>query len=709
MKLAPRISFTTRVVLWLIGLPLLMAALGAWTFYANRADAFLPSAQEQAQIEQLEGILDKIQGDPYASISVNGKSYGNPVATKMVRDRIAQLRHTGGSAAETLALAPVMRTVGLATLVSGMAAALIGVAGMAMVRQAASRARRSREQLLAAFSWWQRWLGRYIGLLLLVLSAGFLALTVIACMVAYERGIIGNASGGELKLYVFMVFIGAFLAWGCLRALWRLRASLATQHEPMAVMGRDMSEAEAPGLWRYVRDLAERVGTAAPDHIVLGVVSSFYVTAHDIMLQPHGKPLTGRTLHLPLSYMILLSPEENTAVLAHELGHFVGADTDYSLRFLPIYAGMYGVFDKVVERSDNEWATPALAFTGYLVKAFDQAVQHWSRLREFEADRIAASVAGGQAVAASLIRVTALDQVVNRYLAEISRRPDAAGEDFIGRLSDAARDTPLSAPDLSAEVATAHPHDTHPPTLERITAVGITPTASQLAQVLAEPVNPAHQTWVRDLFSDSDAVQRAVLEDFKAVARETNAAQHQALTALAEQGKGEVSFLHSNKMLWVVGFLLVIVLILLGGSTFLGAHTGFSGGETWISLGAAAAGLILIVCLVMLIKGRKRPFLTLADDAIRVPGLVRAVPWADVENFEMSVIQGNILITFILRENAPDYGKAPGYVHGFKYQPAKGKMLVSGRGVRGMKPQQLFDLLSEYQAAAAARNALRTW
>ncbi|MFD2022059.1 M48 family metalloprotease [Pseudocitrobacter faecalis] len=48
-----------------------------------------------------------------------------------------------------------------------------------------------------------------------------------------------------------------------------------------------------------------------------------------------GERLTGNTLYLPLTYLSLLNEAEIAAVVGHELGHFTGEDTQYSLRFAP--------------------------------------------------------------------------------------------------------------------------------------------------------------------------------------------------------------------------------------------------------------------------------------------------------------------------------------------------------------------------------------
>lgn len=695
-----------RVSVWLVIMPLVMAAAGAWVWHANRTDTFVPTAAEQRQIDRLETILTDIRGNPRATLTIDGRRYGNPLATQMVEQRLRELRHETARDSTVRALSPWARGAGLAAVVIGIGAALIGLAGMIMVRLAAAGALRSRERLLAAFSRWQTRLPRYLGLLLTLLTTGFLALTAAACIIGYEQVILTNASGNTFKLYLILILCGAFLAWGSGLALFRLARTLKPQHEPMEVMGRDLSAAEAPGLWAFVRDLAAKVGTAPPDNIVLGVVSSYYVTAHDILLKPHDKPLSGRTMHLPLSYMTLLSPQENTAVLAHELGHFVGADTDYSLKFSPIYAGMIATLMQISERSGNEWAKPATAFTAYLIDSFDAAVKHWSRLREFEADKVAARIAGGRAVATSLVRITVLDDVVNDYLDRIARRPDEAGEDFVARLADAAREAPLAVPNLSAEAATAHPLDTHPPTLQRMGAVGRPPTDDLIQEALAEPVNAEHQAWVRGLFADSQTLQAQLLGDFKHVARENNAVRREMLTGLAAQAGNTVELYHSRWLVFLLGGLAAVCAF---GAVlaFLSNLGKLSREGTILTAVAGGAFLVFFTLLIMLIRARRRPFLVLSGGELQMPGLARAVPWSDIYNFEMTTSNSTVVIKFNLNPRTPDHGRLGGYIPGFKYKRGRSQIVVTGFGVQGMSSDKLFALLETYQTAAAAHQELQ--
>mgnify|MGYP003350095002 CR=1 FL=1 len=68
------------------------------------------------------------------------------------------------------------------------------------------------------------------------------------------------------------------------RPLWqhehhRVDRGVGTVHRTVDdALAREVTAAEAPELWRTVRSAAERMQTAPPDHIVVGLQLNFYVT-----------------------------------------------------------------------------------------------------------------------------------------------------------------------------------------------------------------------------------------------------------------------------------------------------------------------------------------------------------------------------------------------------------------------------------------------
>ena len=95
-----------------------------------------------------------------------------------------------------------------------------------------------------------------------------------------------------------------------------------------------ITRAASPALWARVDGLCRRLGTQPVTHIVGGIDDNFFVTEHPVHLTGHE--LTGRTLFVSLSLLKRLDKGEADAVLAHEMAHFSGGDTEYSKRTSPL-------------------------------------------------------------------------------------------------------------------------------------------------------------------------------------------------------------------------------------------------------------------------------------------------------------------------------------------------------------------------------------
>ncbi|NGE24654.1 M48 family metalloprotease, partial [Klebsiella pneumoniae] len=130
---------------------------------------------------------------------------------------------------------------------------------------------------------------------------------------------------------------------------------------------------------------------------------------HSISLN-ENQLIEGKTLYFPLLYSALLNREEASAVIGHELGHFTGEDTTYSLNFAPIYAGMSHSISLVANEVQDYYSkvimSPSVYLGIFFLEQFDFAVSHWSRIRELETDKAGASVSSPAAVASSLLRIS---------------------------------------------------------------------------------------------------------------------------------------------------------------------------------------------------------------------------------------------------------------------------------------------------------------
>lgn len=197
-----------------------------------------------------------------------------------------------------------------------------------------------------------------------------------------------------------------FVSWVLVVApiVWlTLRVFLAPLPVPQ---GRELTEAEAPQLFRMITDLRERL-QAAPIHHVL-ITEEFNAA---IAQCPRFGLFGGYRNYLILGLPLLdaVSAEELLAVIAHEYGHLSGGHGQLG-RW--IYR-QRKTFDTLYEhaqarREDN-------AVNGFLAGMLDSFAPYYnaytfvlSRQNEYEADAMSSRIAGAEAGASALIRISLL-------------------------------------------------------------------------------------------------------------------------------------------------------------------------------------------------------------------------------------------------------------------------------------------------------------
>lgn len=166
-----------------------------------------------------------------------------------------------------------------------------------------------------------------------------------------------------------------------------------------------------------------------------------------------------------------------------ELGHFCGEDTKFTLKFYPIYAGTNQALEALQftgAESGRFGITllPAIAILAFFMEQFGRAELAFGRGREFEADKLGASISSPQHVATALLKVGAFAPKWESMWTSI-----AAGNVDPARLEQAytnmrqlsaeiaASSTLQEDLDEVASIAITHPTDTHPPTGMRIKAL----------------------------------------------------------------------------------------------------------------------------------------------------------------------------------------------------------------------------------------------
>ncbi|MCX5584850.1 M48 family metalloprotease [Streptomyces erythrochromogenes] len=339
----------------------------------------------------------------------------------------------------------------------------------------------------------------------LVLLAGFYLLGVflLAALVGVDFAVVTWLHG---PVAFKIIIVSVVLAVPIVRGLFMLRTP---KGEPPA--GITVTEAQEPLLWQTVRDIAQQVGTRAPDEIVLidEVNAAVAEDARLLGLRPGT-----RRLYLGLPLMTGLDEMQLRAVLAHEMGHYANFDT----RLTPLIARGRAQLIRTIghfhERADNKVAKERarqekrdekrvakgkgakgvdtsgqgatyramakiyMAYGNFYMRATRTA----GRRQELAADLASVRVAGRDSAASALREINALDSAHDFYMSSYATLGVGAGllprpgEVFGGlrKLLDA-RSEDLD--DLRRELSTepASPYDSHPPLAERVARIEALP------------------------------------------------------------------------------------------------------------------------------------------------------------------------------------------------------------------------------------------
>lgn len=253
-----------------------------------------------------------------------------------------------------------------------------------------------------------------------------------------------------------------------------------------SVVGRVLEESEAPSFWQRVRELTERVHTASPDQIIVGIDDNFFVTEQPVMLGDELR--TGRTLFVSLSLLRVLTRGEADAVLGHEMAHFSGEDTLYSVRISPLLE-RYGLYLRALH--DGVISQPVFQFMVAFWSLYQLALRKISREREFRADRIGAELSSSKSMAGALVKITAYARYREKVQVELFSKDEIVHEMDVSKRIESGFPTYLRAclaGEELAESGTPHPFDTHPSTARRLASLGVDPDAALRDESLLDEV-----------------------------------------------------------------------------------------------------------------------------------------------------------------------------------------------------------------------------
>jgi Zn-dependent protease with chaperone function len=299
----------------------------------------------------------------------------------------------------------------------------------------------------------------------------------------------------NLKLMAILGSLGLLLLISALSIVTAMKRLL--ELDPLRVTGVVLEKHEMRSLFERVARIARRLGSREPERIVLGIEPTAYVANVPLRLRGVGDLPQAETLYLSTVALRVLDDAELDALIGHELGHFRGADLEFSSRFAPAFRSMALAIESVATEGDeNDSASfailPAIGFLTFMIYTLRRIVSGIGRQREFAADQASLEVSNPRAVASLLVKFTLLSSQwddfrlgVGRLLHQgVSRRNFSL--DYLARTREFMG--AVNAEKMGRALLrdhTPHPLDSHPTLAERATAVGIDAAASVEPSLLA--------------------------------------------------------------------------------------------------------------------------------------------------------------------------------------------------------------------------------
>ncbi|GAB7533752.1 M48 family metallopeptidase [Pseudomonas sp. 3A(2025)] len=704
-----------KLVAVLVLLPLCLALFGAWELQRSVANT-REHAELRTWLTDLGPTIKTLRARPASEMVDVG---GTKMPAAQVLARIDSL----ASGMDTLqAIDRSRQVLAIAVIALSLLATVIGLAALIGLSSAAARALRSREHLLRIFTRASKVLPYGLVGHILVMGAAVVAMLGFEGLGVWHAG---KLSSGEVKVMA----VAAIIMLLCLYSLWHVVRQLRVMlhmFEPVAlsVHGRPVSHEQAPGLWAFVNALADRLGALAPEHIVVGLHEGFYVTSSDIELLPCQSTLSGRTLHVPVIYLGVLDTAELSAVIGHELGHFVGDDTEYSLRFLPVYDGIgrsLGVIGGLMIEGGLLRRTllrPAFMLGVYFLECFDHSVSHWSRLRELAADAAGAKLGGHLAAASALVRISAIEPLLLDALqARIDPHDDPQPADLPASLLEELAQKTLALPAEHLAVQLPHPSDSHPSNGERFAALQVDADDAVAHGLRPVVATQACANW-QGYLADAPALCAVIGQDFLEHYAAQDAELVQQLHEVAGQVSGEVRF---HEGAHVQGWITSILFGLVGlagvaaiAIPLLFTQDAWDVKEPIIIIGVVIAASIasLLPASVIMIRRAGETALLLTPDHLVFARIKEPVPIVNIAEFSLNIAQGMYLV-FVLEDDAPLPQASPRSHFKSGVSVDKKNRLIRLRltrfchNGRSLNPDELVTLVGDYLHAGHARHALQ--
>jgi len=287
--------------------------------------------------------------------------------------------------------------------------------------------------------------------------------------------------------YIGRVHFGLIAALGLVSILAALsvcrKALTPIKSAEAFVVGKSISKDDQPQVWQFVESIAKQTATTPPQTIIVGMNPNFFVTEATVNCLD-GK-VKGKSLYLSLPFCRVIGKEELSAIIGHEMGHFVGNDTLWSKKFYPIYRGSIETLHTLQHSSDSESDNgiaslaflPSMIFMNLFISVFEKAEKSIGRARELKADELGAKITSPSIMAQALLK-THMFIYAWHFTEKKMKEALSDGKQIINISTffcGVSSHIPFERIKSDVESSsTSHPTDSHPPLSARLNDLGIT-------------------------------------------------------------------------------------------------------------------------------------------------------------------------------------------------------------------------------------------
>ena len=243
----------------------------------------------------------------------------------------------------------------------------------------------------------------FILIVLSVIISAAIGIGLIWLIYNLEASLIHRVHGGIIA----MIAIGIVIAF-----------CVSLKSVVLAFLNRDIFEISAilpendTQIRNDVAEVCSKLNISIPDNILLSFNPTFYVTESPIITL-NGK-YKGRTLVVGIAYIRYLNNNEFKSIISHEMGHFTGKDTIFSIYVSPLYKSIGRIVGTLNQYSGGESTGSIAMFLPMLPLIWILSIfYNWyakleskiSRQREMRADYIATLLYGEQNFRSALTKV----------------------------------------------------------------------------------------------------------------------------------------------------------------------------------------------------------------------------------------------------------------------------------------------------------------